>query len=323
MQQQNALAAQQPQNNMQQRINQAYQLGTPQALQWAKTQEANMKPSTDVATMQGLGYPLTPEGFNAFRDAQRAEKLLTPEEEAQQLRLRASGASKTTTNVSLQGESERSKAINKLVGTKQVERFDAAQAIPSQLRKADETLDILRNSDINTGIGAEMFNTLDRARSKFASDKKAGIRVSNTEYLDALLGSEVFPLIQSLGIGARGMDTPAEREFLRAVMTGTISLDKNTLVRMTELRRNAMLDAAKDYNKRVDDGGYDEVFKAYSMPKGRIDIPKAPPKPGAAATQIPGQTASPAGVSVTLPNGQSVSFPNAAAAAQFKKAAGL
>jgi hypothetical protein len=51
--------------------------------------EAN-KPRTeqaDVAAMRALGYPLTPDGYRAFRDAQRVERLLTPEEEAQKTRI--------------------------------------------------------------------------------------------------------------------------------------------------------------------------------------------------------------------------------------------
>jgi hypothetical protein len=42
-----------------------------------------------VATMQALGFPLTQAGFNAYFDAQRQDRLLTPEEEAQKTRIAA------------------------------------------------------------------------------------------------------------------------------------------------------------------------------------------------------------------------------------------
>lgn len=48
--------------------------------------EANKQPA-DVATMRSLGYPLTKEGYAAFRDAQRQERLLSPTEEAQRIRI--------------------------------------------------------------------------------------------------------------------------------------------------------------------------------------------------------------------------------------------
>jgi len=41
----------------------------------------------DVATMQALGFPLTQQGYEQFRAAQRQERLLSPEEEAQKTRI--------------------------------------------------------------------------------------------------------------------------------------------------------------------------------------------------------------------------------------------
>jgi len=43
--------------------------------------------SADVRTMKELGYPLTQAGYAAFRDAQRPERILTPAEEAQRIRI--------------------------------------------------------------------------------------------------------------------------------------------------------------------------------------------------------------------------------------------
>ena len=41
----------------------------------------------DVQIMQRLGYPLTQAGYQAFRDAQRQERMLNPEEEKQRIRI--------------------------------------------------------------------------------------------------------------------------------------------------------------------------------------------------------------------------------------------
>ena len=45
-------------------------------------------PTVESRTMTELGFPLTPEGYAAFRASQHPSKLLTPEEEAQRMRLR-------------------------------------------------------------------------------------------------------------------------------------------------------------------------------------------------------------------------------------------
>lgn len=42
---------------------------------------------SDVAAMQALGFPLTQQGYAQFREAQRQQRLLSPEEEAQRVRI--------------------------------------------------------------------------------------------------------------------------------------------------------------------------------------------------------------------------------------------
>jgi hypothetical protein len=172
-----------------------------------------------------------------------------------------------------------------------LDTISRARAIPQEFAKIDETLNVLKNTDINTGLGADLFTVLDKARAQVAADKKAGIRSVNTEYLDSLLGSAVFPQIQALGIGARGMDTPAEREFLRKVMTGSIGLDKNTLVKMTELRRKGLENESTQFNKRVQSGEFKPYEEAARRKVNVIEVPQIQPS---GASKIPGQDQPPA-----------------------------
>jgi hypothetical protein len=91
----NQLATQPNVIDLRRKIDAAYALGTPQALAWAQSREKELaeltKPQTapEAVLMQKLGYPLTPEGYQAFRDAQRQERMLTPEEEKQKVRIAA------------------------------------------------------------------------------------------------------------------------------------------------------------------------------------------------------------------------------------------
>jgi len=83
--------------DMRGKINQAYAIGTPEALAWAKAREDELKSMTaeapDAALMKQLGYPLTQAGYQAFRDAQRQERMLSPAEEAQRVRIAAASRS--------------------------------------------------------------------------------------------------------------------------------------------------------------------------------------------------------------------------------------
>lgn len=238
------------------------------------TQVIDQGGQRQVVQIPGLGG--TPKPVGTYADVPLPADVM-----ADKVKIAQAGASNVTvsTDKAYGGEVAKGGAEEDLA------LFNTAQTAPRDVGKIDETLDVLRNQDINTGIGAELFNALDKARGQFLADKEAGKRVTSTEYLDSLLGSDVFPLIQSLGIGARGMDTPAEREFLRKVMTGTISLNKETLIKMAERRRKAIENEVGRFNDLVDKGALDDFFVARKRPKGKVSLPEAPK--GAAAAQSP------------------------------------
>jgi hypothetical protein len=202
-------------------------------------------------------------------------------------------APRAITNVNMPpAEKAYSTEVGGGAGKQDLEAVNRSRAIPQDFAKIDETLGVLRSGNLNTGLGADLFTVLDKARAQVASDKKAGIRSVNTEYLDSLLGSAVFPQIQALGIGARGMDTPAEREFLRKVMTGTIGLNKDTLIKMTELRRKGLENEDNQFNKQVDEGVFAPYEEAARRKVGKIAIPKS------------GETSIPAGAIADLKAGR-------------------
>ena len=84
-----------------------------------------------------------------------------------------------------------------------------------------------------------------------------------------------------MGIGARGLDTPAEREFLREVVSGTISLNAETLRRMAEIRANVKERAIDRFNQRVEKGELDRFFQATGREKRKIEKPARPKAPEA------------------------------------------
>ena len=147
-----------------------------------------------------------------------------------------------------------------------------SQRLPSQIMKMDETVSIIRNPKTNVGAFADIQTKIDAVKQKFLNvDGGLKESVSATQLLDTLLGSEVFPMIKALGIGARGLDTPAEREFLRQVMTGTIGLNRDTLTKMTMIRRRQFAKMAKDYNQQLKSGGLDRVKNIRKLLP--VDIP--------------------------------------------------
>jgi hypothetical protein len=199
----------------------------------------------------------------------KAFKDLTPEEanevnilrNQRRVQEKQAGAARTTVTTTNVAENEFAKVAGKDNAERLINTINKAEAAVPNLDKMKETRQLIESGDLRTGIAAEALLVLDRAKAKFLSDPRAKDRVADTEYLDALLGSDVFPQISALGIGARGLDTPAEREFLRQVITGTISLDRETLKRMTDFRIKSAEKAVEDYNKKLNNGEFNQYQK--------------------------------------------------------------
>lgn len=184
---------------------------------------------------------------------------------------------KNVITIDQRGKGKYAETVGAKVAEGDVAFVNTVEKAADTLPKINETLKLLKTGDITTGFGAEFLLNVNRARSQLMADKKAGKTVTDTQVLDAMLGSEVFPMIDALGIGARGLDTPAEREFLRGVFTGTIQMNKETLVRLTEIRKNVAERAVTKFNKRLGEG----YFKRYEEALGRnlkpIELPAQEP----------------------------------------------
>jgi hypothetical protein len=178
----------------------------------------------------------------------------------------------STTNIINQSESERAKTLGKLSGEDVIARYKNVQSSARGLQKSNEALALLKEGKPITGLAADLNLGISRLQKAVAgrSDKS----ISDTELLEAVLGQDVFQQIQQLGIGARGLDTPAEREFLRSVVSGTKTLDKQTLIKMAEARRNAQEDIIRSWNEDTKSGDLDSFYRDTGYRKKEFPLPE-------------------------------------------------
>lgn len=160
------------------------------------------------------------------------------------------------------------------IGKEDIETHKSALEAVEGINKTNELLRHLKTSSAITGLGADFFTNVQRVKALVLKDKAAGKQVSDTQILDAFLGSDVFPMIGALGIGARGLDTPAEREYLRKVMTGTIEMDKEALIKLTKIRNDIGRRMVSKWNAKVKSGELDKYFEAAQRPKELIKMPQ-------------------------------------------------
>jgi hypothetical protein len=165
----------------------------------------------------------------------------------------------STTNVNLGGN-----AYDKTASTGFAEDdrkvVNLAKASPAIIQKAESVKELLNSGAINTGWLSDFKQGIDKVAVSLGG-KEALMRLSNTELMIALTGSDVFPMIKQLGIGARGLDTPAEREFLLAVMVGTATMTKETLLKMTQRRIDIAERNIGIYNSYLSEGKLDKYQK--------------------------------------------------------------
>ena len=124
-----------------------------------------------------------------------------------------------------------------------------------------------------TGILYEFRSNVLKARNWFQNNVTAEQQVELNNMLDVRMGSQVFPLIHALGIGARGMDTPEEREFMLRVLSGSRSLDINTIKYMADLRLQTARKTIEYFNERQQRGIYEPYFNSIREPNAPIKVP--------------------------------------------------
>jgi len=231
-------------------------------------QQARFRAFPDQAAQAMFREPKTPPGDVGVYEAAIQRGLIPPETTLEQfIEMRKTPGA--TVNV-LPYETERQKGYAKFGVERNTAIFSAGQQAVQNIPKIDNTLDLLKKGDPRTGFGAEFLKNIDRVRAAFSGRNIQSI--SDTELLNSLLGADVFPQIGALGIGARGLDTPAEREFLREVMTGTITMNKDTLIRLTELRKKYEKKSLDTYNQAVESGQLDALFQYSGLPKRKLNV---------------------------------------------------
>jgi len=155
--------------------------------------------------------------------------------------------------------------------------YNSARDARSDIRNLDETIELLQKGNLETGFGAELKLNINRVRSLFSDNPELLENITDVELLNSALGKDVFGAISDLGVGARGLDTPAEREFLREVVAGRITLTKDTLLRMAAIRRKAAVRNIEDWNELLESGRAQSLFEITPFyPTTPMEIPEMP-----------------------------------------------
>jgi hypothetical protein len=148
-----------------------------------------------------------------------------------------------------------------IAATRDDKEFNDARVAVEKYAKIQETMDLIKNGDANLGFLSDLRTDADRVLATLFGDKEALQSVTDTELINSLTGSTVFGLLQELGIGARGLDTPAEVQFLRQVMTGDTAMTRDALLGLLELSAEKSRNAVNGWNQRSETGSNQPFYE--------------------------------------------------------------
>jgi hypothetical protein len=279
------------------------------AQQGAKAGE--LKPTVQSVNQYGQTQLLRVPAFSGTPTSvgTYADVPLPADVEAQRARLANAGASRQTTNVNTQipASEEAQKEYMKEARV----TFNTLKSAPSVLANMEEAKKLVPSAKGFMGPGGEPM-----LKAASFLNNRLGTNIATEGITDAtVLRSRLFTgVIENL----RKLDaqpTQSQQQVLQDAI-GNLGTDPNALPRVLDAFGDILREKVGSYNSEVKDAESRGVKFPYNPV---IKMPEAK-KP--AADQIPGQNAT-GGNIVSLPDGRTMSFPNAAAAAQFKKAAGL
>ena len=245
-------------------------------------QQSGMKPNELMDRKIALVSNFTPDDGKTdsmrLMDYRAQQAGLEPGTQAYQDFFLDHGKGNTTIDIDLGAEdaadAEYDKKLQGALVEQDMKDIEAVRKAHKNIEKLDEVLRVIDEGKPNLGALQNVKQRLNELVAQFTNMDEAVERATDTQLLEALLGSDVFGMIAILGIGARGIDTPAERDFLIKVMTGQLEMTPEALRQMTYYRRKYSRQVIDEYNTRLDKGYYSDYQRSRKLDK--IDIKPLP-----------------------------------------------
>lgn len=205
-----------------------------------------VKQPPDVATMRALGFPITQAGYAAFREAQRQDRLLTPEEEAQKVRIAGAGAARAITHVNTQLPA--SEEAQKEFMKEMRQTYSSLKQAPQVLQNIDAAKKLIPQAKGFMGAGGEpllQVASFLNNRLGMNIDTKG---IEGTEELRSRLFLGILDNLKKLD----SQPSQQQQEALKIAL-GSINTDPNALPRVLNVFEEAIRTKVDLHNKEAQD----------------------------------------------------------------------
>lgn len=270
--------------DMRSKINQAYAIGTPEALAWAKAREEEMKPmvvSPGASVFQGGKFGAVapaqrPTKVEEYNFAKSTEGGGFTGSYADFIKMeKAAGAARTDIKMPPQQsafEGELGKGQAKSIIDSRAAAQDAVSIIDTV-----ETGRGLLKSGMITGAGADFMVNLNQALKTAGVDFGYADAAANSQAYAANMAQNVGKIIKQFGAGTGLSD--ADRQYAEKMAAGKITLDAKALNKILDINERGARNVITRHNKDV------EGIKT-NIPL-KVEVPVKRAEPATAATAPP------------------------------------
>lgn len=172
-----------------------------------------------------------------------------------------------------------------------IQAMKGAEDAPMLAEKANRVREVLASGKVFTGTGAEQLLAAQKL-AKVAGFKVDTKAIVNTETVVRGLADQTLQQITGSGLGTGQGFTKTDLEFLEKARSGTITMDRGTLMNVTELAHRAAAKSMEKWNKRKREIGQSETTAArrigVSMEPGTVpELYQSPKKGSGSPAQKP------------------------------------
>jgi hypothetical protein len=232
--------------------------------------------------MQGLGLPLTPEGFKQYIALKQAPPTQTDLRKNFEFAKTPEGGnykgsfadfkaiSTPKTSVTVSTERKYGEQFAGKIADSDTKKLSAAEKAPQLAESANRIINLVSQGNLFTGPIADVKLNIARALNVVGANNDE--KIANTERLIAATGQSTIDAIQGAGLGTGQGFTDKDLKFLQGVAGGAITYTPQTLTELATIQHRVATRSVENWNRR-----FKEIPKSATEGLGIQAAPDVPP----------------------------------------------
>jgi hypothetical protein len=220
----------------------------------------SLKQTDTQREMQGLGLPITPEGFKQYIALKQAPPTQTDLRKNFEFAKTPEGGnyrgsfadfkaiSTPKTSVTVSTEKKYGEQFAGKIADSDSNKLGAAEKAPQLAESANRIINLVSQGNLFTGPIADVKLNIARALNVVGASNDE--KIANTEALIAATGQSTLDAIKGAGLGTGQGFTDKDLKFLQGIAGGAITYTPQTLTELATLQHRVATRSVENWNRR-------------------------------------------------------------------------